>query len=282
MEQIGSQVVTEASTQSVQLAETIAQYTETMNAVERLCLQSGETLINLSKKDNNGFYCFVRKVMVWTDSEKNEHPTTSAQCISAMQDLVRVLDGIKVTQVESANLPFQPIAIGRVDKEVVHNLRIKLGKTINKQLEHLANRPPLGNAPANSDCFGELNPFTCAHIFRALSPSNYLISNGCWSALFGILLALQRTYPNYRGASGVAMPHSLPTAFVTSHCYDAVESLVETLSRRESRFECWIKLISDLETLESEKLAEKYVNESHEHQKKTVCQKLVNALKGIS
>ena len=315
MERVRNKVVSGEPAPSGRMAETIAQHTETMNAVERLCLQSGGTLVALGRSNNKGFYSFVRKMMVWTDAKA--HPTTSAQCISAIQDLRRALDGIKLTQPEPANLPFQPLAKDRVDKESLKKLREALKVTLEKQVAFLADpnadgivakheamspldvenfdassvENPLFPAlaristvngdvakPEDADWFGELNPFTCAHTFRALAPSEHLISKGCWSALFGILWALKRTYPNYRGASGVAMPHSLPTAFVTSHCIDAIESLVQALGRREARFECLIELIAELEKLKSATLEVQYSQVSLDHQKRTLCKQIVTSL----
>ena len=86
MNPVPNKVVSGELAASERSAEAIARYTETMSAVERLCLRSGQTLVALGKNENKGFYSFVRKMMVWTDDK--EHPTTSAQCISAIQNLL--------------------------------------------------------------------------------------------------------------------------------------------------------------------------------------------------
>lgn len=282
MEYVRNKVVSGESASSGRLAGTIAKYTETMSAVERLCLQSGKTLVALGRADNKGFYSFVRKMMVWTDI--NAHPTTSAQCISAIQDLLRALNGINLTQPEPANLPFQPLVKGKVDKESLKKFREDLDTTLKEQMAFLANTQLAKSSAEGTDpdWFGELNPFTCAQTFRALAPSEHLISDGCWTTLFGILWALERTYPNYEGASGVAMPHSLPTAFVTSHCIDAIESLVQALGRREERFKGLIKLIKQLEKIESAKLEKQYAEISFVHQTKILREKIVTSLREIA
>lgn len=281
MEPVRNKLVSGESAPSGRLAETIAQHTETMSAVERLCLQSGGTLVALGRSNNKGFYSFVRKMMVWTDAK--EHPTTSAQCISAIQDLLRALDGIKLTQPEPANLPFQPLAKDRVDKDWLVRLRQDLQLTLTQQMEHLAatQLAKTSDVSADADWFGELNPFTCAQTFRALAPSEHLISEGCWTSLFGILWALQRKYPIFDGSSGVAMPHSLPTAFVTSHCIDAIGSLVETLSRREERLKRLIKLIEGLEDLANTTLEKKYALSGFEHRQRSLCDQIETSLSEI-
>lgn len=281
MNPVGNKVVSGESAPSGRLAETIAHYTETMSAVERLCLQSGGTLVALGRSNNEGFYSFARKMMVWTDTKA--HPTTSAQCISAIQDLLRALDGIKLTQPEPANLPFQPLAKGRVDKESLKKLREDLQGTLKKQMEVLADTQLAKSADvsADADWFGELNPFTCAQTFRALAPSAHLISAGCWTSLFGILWALQRKYPTFDGSSGVAMPHSLPTAFVTSHCIDAIGSLVETLGRREERLKRLIKLIEGLEDLDKATLEKDYARRGLKHRQRSLCDQIKTSLDEI-
>lgn len=281
MEPVKNKVVSGESAASGRLAETIAQHTETMSAVERLCLQSGETLVALGRGGNKGFYSFVRKMMVWTDAK--EHPTTSAQCISAIQDLLRALDGIKLTQPEPANLPFQPLPKGRVDKESLKKLRRDLQDTLEKQMEFLAKPSQSETAPnpADPDWFGDLNPFTCAQTFRALAPSKHLISDGCWTSLFGILWALQRKYPFFDGSSGVAMPHSLPTAFVTSHCIDAIGSLVETLGRREERLKRLINLIKGVEELDKATLEKDCASRGLEHRQWSLCDQIATSLSEI-
>ena len=283
MNPVPNKVVSGELAASERSAEAIARYTETMSAVERLCLRSGQTLVALGKNENKGFYSFVRKMMVWTDDK--EHPTTSAQCISAIQNLLRALDGIKLTQPEPANLPFMPLAKGKqIDGKWLQNLQKVLKFALEKQMHYLAN--PLKNEkekkPEDADWIGQLNPFTCAHTLHALQQSEHLMSKECWTALFGLLWALRREYPNYEGAAGVAMPHSLPTAFVTSLCIDAIESLVQTLGRREGRLQCLIDLIAELEKLDSATLEKKYAPVGLVHQKTSLCQQIRSSIREIA
>ena len=67
MEPVKNKVVSGESAASGRLAETIAQHTETMSAVERLCLQSGGTLVALGRSDYKG----IVKIE-WTDLHKHE------------------------------------------------------------------------------------------------------------------------------------------------------------------------------------------------------------------
>lgn len=77
------------------------------------------------------------------------------------------------------------------------------------------------------------------------------------------------------------MPHSLPTAFVTSHCIDAIGSLVETLGRREERLKRLINLIEGLEKLDNTTLEEAYAPRGLEHRKRSLCDQIETSLDEI-
>ena len=230
-------------------SEAIADNSEMINVIERLCSQIGHTLICCAKSNNKGFHTFVRENMVWL--EEGEHPTTTAQCIAAMQDLVGIVGGFKLRAYESPSLPFQAMAARQLDKKALEKLRKSLEDLLKDQMNYLVEP---SNDPLNSPGFGQLNPFTCAHVFRALVQSTHFSASTSWKALFGMLWALGRKYPSYESSSGVSMPDSLPTAFGTSRCIDAVELMVDTLRRRWKRMNSLIKLVETLKGLGAEQV----------------------------
>ena len=231
-----------AQTSRMHFSEVVTRHAETINTLERLLVETADTLTCLAKKDNKGFFPFVREEMVWVDL--SEHPTTSAQCICALQDLIRIIGSVKLRTHESPNLPFQKVPERGSTRGSPKTVLKTLGTMLPAQIENLNSQMKEERVGG----FGKLNPFTCAHVFRALAPNGRLLSPICSEAFFGILWALGRKYP-YGAKSGASMPESLPTTFVTSLCIDAVESLADVLKRRRERFQHLIDLVKDLEKL---------------------------------
>lgn len=254
MERLSSQTETGTAT-SASLGSTfhrlITDHADTLAASEKLLAQIGDTLLCLSKKDDKGFFPFVREQMVWLDTD--EHPTTAAQCVSALQDVTRTVGSINLKRAESPSQPFLKIdAYSFVKGTTAIELK-RLRSMLKNQTAHLAEEIAATEDAFEAE-FGRLNPFTSAQVFRALAPTEHLLSNTCWRALLGILWALARTHPNYGTKTGVSMPQSLPTAFVTSRCIEAVETLVEVMTRRRARLERFTDLVAALEALDSERV----------------------------
>ncbi|HVK95645.1 MAG TPA: hypothetical protein VM571_13060, partial [Noviherbaspirillum sp.] len=97
-------------------AEAIEKRQDTINTLERLCIQVSGTLRCLAKPNGDGFHTFVREHMVWVDENNASHSTTTAQCISALQDLVRIMGSLKLHTPESSNLLFQTLPAHSVAK----------------------------------------------------------------------------------------------------------------------------------------------------------------------
>jgi hypothetical protein len=217
--------------------EAIRHKQETMSAVERLCVHVSRTLVCLSKEDDQGFHTFVRERMVWKDDTPSA--TVTAQSISALQALAGTISGMQSRTPESPNLVFQSLPDQSKESEPEELLQ-RIVILLEKQVQYL------GEFKHENNDFGELNPFTSAHVLGALSTTEKLVSPACWESLFGIIWALERKYPQYKRQSGVSMPHSQPNAFITSLCIDAIELLFETLKRRWDRLNRLVGLIERL------------------------------------
>jgi hypothetical protein len=191
----------------------------------------------------------------------NRHPTTSAQCIAALQALLPVVGRFRLGTHESRDLPFHPIekstlkifeprAVTDAVRPIIDKgiAAFRAGGADSESAPLAAGARERGSGGIlMSTSFQNLHPFTAVQALRAIAPSQALFKPVWWRSLFVILWFLNRRGGSLRGHPNTQATKCPGTAFLTSKCVDAVEVVYGVFERRRERFQSLIKLIEDLQ-----------------------------------
>jgi ATPase family associated with various cellular activities (AAA) len=242
-------------------ADDIARLTDTISAAERLCLLGARSVVACAApvpakgQEIATFTPSVSRDMPITN-DGSEHPTTSAQCIAALQGLLPVIGRFQLGTRESRDLAFHPIDRDAMKifepRQLEGKIRNIIVSGLNGLHGPLRRSPPTGTpAPPDppvrsglkSDRFDYLHPFTAAAILRAIAPSQAVYGAVWWQSLFVVLWFLNRRGSSPRGYPNIQSTNSPGTAFLTSKCVDAVHKVLNVFSRRRDRFSKLIDLM---------------------------------------
>jgi hypothetical protein len=183
------------------------------------------------------------------------HPTTSAQCIAALQAVLPVVGRFRLGTHESKDLAFHPIERGSLKEFEPDRLSVAIRETIDCGLEGLLEETSDGASAMldgissdglTSGTFGFLHPFTAAQVLRAIAPSKGMYRTVWWRSLFVILWFLNRRTAALGGNPSIDATGSPGTAFLTSKCVDALETVLNVFERRRARFRRLIDLMDQL------------------------------------
>ena len=248
----------------VPFADEITRLTDTVTASERLCLLSARTIVECAmpisgrRTEASTFIPSISRSVPIT-ADKQQHPTTSAQCVAALQQLLPVIGRFRLGNRESRGPALQPI-----DRDEMKAFDPKtLEPTIRGQIDcgllglhepdaRVANGtvdlPPIGGTRAilTSGALGYLHPMTAATILRATAPSRALYGVAWWQSLFAVLWFLNRRGSSRRGFTTIQSTNAPGTAFLTSKCVDAVRLVLDVLHRRRNQFKTMIDLMKQL------------------------------------
>jgi hypothetical protein len=240
------------------LAASVARLAETVSACERLCLLSARSLTHFVFPGNAvkraaplNFFTSV----TWDHRNADaslRHPTTSAQCVTALQRLLPVVGRFRLGTRESKDLAFYSVDRNALKLLEPGRLGIRIRKTIECALRALQDEDSGPKSASTvpealkSDTFEPLHPFVCAQVLRAIAPSSGAFNRTWWQALFSALWFLNRRkdslagYPNMRSTSAPG------TAFLTAKCVDAIDIAYTVLVRRRERFRRFAALLQEL------------------------------------
>jgi adenylate kinase family enzyme len=213
-----------------------------------------------------------------TIEESDRHPTTSAQCIAALQALLPTIRRFRLGAHESTGLTFYPIersALKVFEPEEQHQ---KIRSKIIDGLHALVDAPaafddmeqasrygwmgasrrtpasePTVSPSLVSSAFKNLHPFTCAQVLRAVAPSGGVYKQVWWQSLFVILWYLHRRTGSLSGYPNTQATNAPGTAFLTSRCVDALESVLTVFERRRDRFKKLAECMDQLRHIEQRK-----------------------------
>lgn len=232
------------------LSQEVTRAADTIAACERLCLLSARTLLQCTSVKNNAT-TFIPSVTRDLQTFKSElHPTTTAQCVAALQSLTPVVGRFQLGAREGKDLPFHPIDRQSTKAFEPGRLKRDIRGIIDGSLKTL--HGPLDDPKKSvrevldSGLFGYLHPFTASQVLRAIAPSSGVYGSVWWGSLFIVLWFLNR-----RGG----FPHAYPniqatdcpgTAFLTSKCVEAIETVLQVFLRRRDRFKELIELLDQL------------------------------------
>jgi hypothetical protein len=240
------------------IADEITRLSETIRSCERLCLLSGRSLtrfaIPVNDRDDAPLVFIpsvTRDLHGLGERRVDRHPTTSAQCIAALQRLLPVIRRFQLGIQESPNLAFHPIdraALLAFDPERVHDA---VRNVINDSLRPFGGAgDALARAALTSKSFGYLHPFTAVHVLRSIAPSTALFGSVWWRSLFSVSWFLNRRGGSLRGFPNTQATNSPGTVFLTSRCVDAVEIIYRVFQRRGDRFARLATLMRRLKKLQ--------------------------------
>src|SRR5262245_17769253 len=269
------------------LSEEVARVSDTIAACDRLCLLSARSLLQCIDKVGPGQITFIPSVSrdlkslrraqsVETELEGGAEPhcTTTAQCVIALQSVVPVMGRFRLGARDAKDLPFHPInqssmkafepdELKKSARAVIEDcLLTPRGEQTDPEQADPEKVDPEQVDPEkayreilDSDFFGYLHPFTASQVLRAIAPSNGVYGSVWWGSLFIVLWFLNR-----RGG----LPHSYPniqatnspgTAFLTSKCVEAIETVVQVFGRRRNRFKELIEALKNLRQLSAARKA---------------------------
>lgn len=228
--------------------ESVLQWSASMMSADRLALRAGDTLLTIARlkrppaKRDFGFPPSIGSERMQTIS--SYHPTTSAQCLTALQGLHRNIGALRGPTLPSSHMP-----MGLRDRSLrPEEVRSLLRHAITEQLQVLRTADTVKAALArlSSAEFGGLNPLTCAHVLRALTPTASFVERTWWWAFFSVFQALSRHSPSPDSTLGASVQDWHPTAVVSAICVDAVTSALALLHRRWLRLRRLVDLIKSL------------------------------------
>ena len=266
----------ESSKREVSFADEIARLTDTITACERLCLLSARTVVKCASEidglatADTFIPSISRSLPIENGGER--HPTTSAQCVTALQYLLPVIGRFRLGTHASGNLALYPIERAAMDVFKPSDLEAKIRAKIERGIEGLHESPPkLSSGKINlpspahtrdiltSRTFKYLHPITAAYVLRATAPSKGLYGAAWWQSLFIVLWFLNRRGSSRRGYPNIQTTDSPGTAFLTSKCVDAVKLVLDVFGRRRDSFD---DIIEAMEKLEKIKVCRNWVDEA--------------------
>jgi hypothetical protein len=260
---------TETANDSWSLASEVSRLSDAIAACDRLCLLSAHSLAQcatkVTKNDGHQSVTFIPSVSrdVRTVDDGEEHPTTSAQCVAALQRLLPVVGRFRLGTQESREPAFHPIERSSLEVFDPRQLRREIGDKLNQALTSLHEpAPQLTNGGVDfrdqtardiltSTTFKYLHPFTAARILKAIAPSQGMYGNVWWRSLFVVLWFLNRRGGSLRGYPNIQATKCPGTAFLTGQCVDAVVTVLDVFRRRRDRFKRLIELMSDLANIDT-------------------------------
>jgi SpoVK/Ycf46/Vps4 family AAA+-type ATPase len=204
----------------------------------------------------------------------NPHPTTTAHCITALQGLLPVIGRFQLGTHESKGLAFHPIERATADAFRPNAMNDEIRSAIERALRSLtppeaASEPgkagdiapntqqstPSSDTKADRQphevrsTFRPLHPFRAAQILRALAPSHAVFHPMAWKSLFAVVWFLNRRSGSLRGFPSIQATDSPGTAFLTSKCVEAIETVLSVFERRRNRFRRLFELMSQLHNI---------------------------------
>jgi hypothetical protein len=266
----------ESGKRDVSFADEIARLTDTITACERLCLLSARTVVKCASQidglatADTFIPSISRSLPIENGGER--HPTTSAQCVTALQHLLPVIGRFRLGTHASGNLALYPIERAAMNVFKPSRLEDDIREKIERGLRGLhepmpdksddTSRQPLSEDTRKiltSGAFKYLHPITAAYVLRATAPSKGLYGAAWWQSLFIVLWFLNRRGSSRRGYPNIQTTDSPGTAFLTSKCVDAVKQVLDVFGRRRDRFR---KIIDAMEKLEDIKVCRSWVNDA--------------------
>lgn len=237
------------------IPDTFAHWTNVINACERLCLLGARTVVSCAiRSENDTAARFIPSINSISRKirESDNHLTTSAQCIFGLQSLAPAVSRFRLGTHEAKELAFHPIKSATLKSFAPDQVKADLDKTVESALKlfHIDDGRELTPVDLNSTAFGYLHPFTMAHILRAVTPTDRIFKPVWWRSLFVVLWYLNRRSGSLGGYPRTVFTDSPVTAFLTSKCIDAVQTVVDVFNRRWERFTKLIELLSLLRTAE--------------------------------
>ena len=254
----------------------VDKWSEIISACEHLCLLATPTILaskhkfpskNHGKKTDCFTFLPALSAHQLNTPEDKFHPTTTAQCVSALRALAPVIQKFEKISHESSKLPFHNIdytAAGVPEK--LEDLYKSITDAIDDATNTLSDPPETSGNGSSSDPsseFGNLHPYTCANILRAISPGYAGKDNDCWwRSFFIVLWFLSRARIQGGNTTGTASDGCPATAYMVSRCIDAVETVIQIWSRRKDRFDDLIRILKELHELNErrEDIEEKIIN----------------------
>jgi hypothetical protein len=263
------------------LASEVGRLADAIAACDRLCLLTARSIIVCSKDGRFAPSVTYDTQDAGDDDEEGPpsaaiHPTTSAQCVTALQALLPIIGRFQLGTHESKDVAFHPIDRTALKVLEPGNLRKKIRRIIEAGLEVLIRADAVDEAEARnggvltlrdrvppslkSTTFGNLHPFTAAQILRAIAPSTGMYQTVWWRSLFVVLWFLNRRGGSLGGYPNTNATNSPGTAFLTSKCIDALEGVLLVLARRRDRLRKLTDLMNQLNQVVKE---EKNVRTNH-------------------
>jgi hypothetical protein len=238
------------------LSDHINQLSDTIGACDRLLLLGARTVVECTAPITGQaepavtFIPSVSRDLQNAVSDLDRHPTTSALCIAALQHLLPIVNRFEFGAHESKDLAFHPIDKRSFEVFKPDRLRTKIRDTIDAGLEALQGdgiaTDKNGPVSLTSGTFGYLHPLTAARILQATAPSKGLFGTVWWRSLFAVLWFLNRRTGSSVGYPNIQETDSPGTAFLTSKCIDAIETVYAVFERRRRRFQRLRELMDDL------------------------------------
>ena len=270
------------------LSHEVARLSDIIHSCERLCLLTTRTLLLCaaasprSEGDEAAPLAFIPSVSrnlqsVPSLADRNPHPTTSAHCVTALQSLLPVIGRFQLGTHESKGLAFHPLERDSLDAFKPKRLSAEIRSTIDRALKGLesshekvhskdtidipseqgaASQPlPAGAqwvADRETSTFGDLHPFRAAQVLRAIAPSHAIFHSVAWTSIFAVVWYLHRRIGSPRGYPNIQETDSPGTAFLTSKCVEAIETVMLVFERRRERFKRLIELMMELRRIVKE------------------------------
>jgi hypothetical protein len=277
------------------LADQVMRLRNTIRACDRLCLLSARTLVQCGISDGRPDAKEPPRIFIPSVSRDlhsateqnlepdvhhggpnrsfggiNRHPTTSAQCITALQCLLPLVGRFHLGTPMSKDQAFHPIERSTLKafepSRVAQDVRAAIDGGLEAFLYHpqptLADDASADDAAEaraaeeslTSDAFGHLHPVTAAYVLRAIAPSRAQFTLVWWRSLFIVLWFLFRRAGGTHGHPNTQSTSSPGTAFLTSKCLDAIEMVLDIFERRRRRFQKLIGMIRELKDVQANRL----------------------------
>jgi hypothetical protein len=236
------------------LADEVTRLSDTIHSCERLCLLTARTVlrcaVSLDEAGEKTPVTFIPSVSRELQNFPGEtrpaqpHPTTSAHCVTALQNLLPVIGRFQLGTHESKGLAFHPIERDSLDTFKPKAVSGEMRDIIVRALKGLEEQ----NDPGRST-FPELHPFRASQVLRAIAPSHAIFQPIAWRSLFAVVWYLNRRSGTPRGVPNIQATDSPGTAFLTSKCVEAIEKVLSVFERRRERFKRLFELMIELRSI---------------------------------
>jgi hypothetical protein len=179
------------------LSHEVTRLSDAIHASERLCLLSARSVLRcaISLNDRLGSQAplaFIPSIsrdlqnvlpFAGKEARDNPHPTTSAHCITALQNLLPVIGRFQLGTHESKGLAFHPIERNSLDVFKPDALNGEIRGTIERALDGLDSQTKTKSRDKEDQgrsTFTPLHPFRAAQVLRALAPSHAVFGSVAW------------------------------------------------------------------------------------------------------